>query len=315
MGSRPTVVRPRRLLVAAPGTLWVVPLNATRYKALPRPGVFSEIISLDVMEYPEKGRGPAGDTALPPVIAGRRSRYYACSVKLRVGTSGYGYKEWKGKFYPRDISAREMLPFYSSHFDAVEINNTFYRMPGKELLARWAAQVPDDFVFALKAARIITHIRRLKDAEEETRYLIETAASLGRRLGPILFQLPGSLAKDLSRLEAFLNLLSGTTAAFEFRNPSWLDTETFDLLRARGHALCVSDREPEQLPTVVSTAPWGYLRLRRPGYSDSDLALWLESVAAQPWETAYIFFKHEDQAEGPALAKRFLGLTGLKTSG
>jgi uncharacterized protein YecE (DUF72 family) len=203
-----------------------------------------------------------------------------------------------------------MLPFYSSHFDAVEINNTFYRMPGKELLIRWAAQVPDDFVFALKAPRIITHIRRLKNAEKETQYLMETAASLSRRLGPLLFQLPGYLAKDLSRLETFLDLLSDTAAAFEFRNPSWLDAETFDLLRARGHALCVSDREPEEPPTVISTAPWGYLRLRRPGYSEADLALWLESVAAQPWETAYIFFKHEEQAEGPALAKRFLDLAG-----
>ncbi len=183
-------------------------------------------------------------------------------------------------------------------------------MPSKELLTRWAAQVPDDFVFALKAPRIITHIRRLKNAEEETRYLIETATSLGRKLGPILFQLPEYLGKDSTRLKSFLDLLPDGLAAFEFRNPSWLDAETFDLLRAHGHALCISDRGPEQPPAVISTATWGYLRLRRPDYSDSDLAHWFEMIAVQPWEKVYIFFKHEDEAQGPAIARRFLDIAG-----
>lgn len=233
-------------------------------------------------------------------------------MRLFVGTSGYGYKEWKGRFYPQDITARGMLPFYSHHFRAVEINNTFYRMPDKELLARWAAQVPDDFVFTLKAPRVITHIRRLRSATEETLHLVETAASLGKKLGPILFQLPEYFPKDLSRLETLLDLLPGSKAVFEFRNPSWLDSEVVDLLRARGQALCISDRDSDHPPTVVGTADWGYLRLRRPGYSDADLALWLDSIVARRWDTAYVFFKHEDQAKGPALAKRFLELAGTK---
>jgi uncharacterized protein YecE (DUF72 family) len=234
-------------------------------------------------------------------------------MRLCVGTSGYGYKEWKGRFYPGDISANKMLPFYSSHFEAVEINNTFYRMPGKELLRRWVEQVPENFVFALKAPRVITHIKRLKNAEEEMHYLMETTSVMGEKLGPILFQLPPYLGKDRARLEAFLDLLPHGAAAFEFRNPSWLDAEIFDLLRAKGCALCVSDREPGQSPEVINTASWGYLRLRRPGYADQDLVLWHKLIAAQPWETAYVFFKHEDQAEGPALARRFLDLAGQRT--
>ena len=234
-------------------------------------------------------------------------------MKMRVGTSGYAYKEWKGRFYPPAITAKDMLTFYSSRFDSVEINNTFYRMPSSELLLRWAAQVPDDFVFVLKAPRVITHIRRLKNAEEQTRYLVETAAFLGEKLGPILFQLPEYLPKDLTRLEAFLDLLTHTKAAFEFRNSSWFDPGTYDLLRERDQALCVSDRGPDPIPDKISTASWGYLRLRRPGYEDADLAFWHERIADQAWETAYVFFKHEEQAEGPALAGRFLDLAPFDT--
>jgi uncharacterized protein YecE (DUF72 family) len=231
-------------------------------------------------------------------------------MRLRVGTSGYGYREWKGRFYPLDIPAKEMLSFYSSRFDAVEVNNTFYRMPGKELLAQWADRVPGDFVFALKAPRAITHVHRLKNVGEETRYLIDATASLHGKMGPILFQLPEYVAKDLARLETFLDLLPYGAAAFEFRNSSWQDSEAYDSLRARGHAVCISDRGPDPVQAVVSTAPWGYLRLRRPGYTDSDLVRWIETIAAQQWETAYVFFKHEDEARGPELAKRFMELAG-----
>jgi len=201
-----------------------------------------------------------------------------------------------------------MLPFYARHFNAVEINNTFYRMPSRALLEGWADQVPDDFVFALKAPQVITHVKRLKNAEEETGRLMTTAAVMGKRLGPLLFQLPPTLARDIPRLEAFLNLLSAAMAAFEFRHPSWFTTEVFDLLRERQCALCASDREPAPPPDVVSTTSWGYLRLRRPGYSSADLASWHRKVASQGWKAAYIFFKHEEKAEGPAMAKRFLDL-------
>ena len=235
-------------------------------------------------------------------------------MKLYVGTSGYGYREWKGTFYPEGISAREMLPFYARHFNAVEINNTFYRMPNRALLGGWADQVPDGFVFTLKAPQVITHIKRLKNAEQETEHLITTAGVLGKKLGPLLFQLPPTLARDIGRLEAFLSLLSATMAAFEFRHPSWFTTEVFDLLRERRGALCASDREPAPPPDVVSTAPWGYLRLRRSGYSGADLASWHRKVAGQGWEAAYVFFKHEEKAEGPAMAKRFLDLAGSDRS-
>ncbi len=229
-------------------------------------------------------------------------------MKLYVGTSGYGYKEWKGKFYPEHISPKEMLSFYANHFDAVEINNTFYRMPNRELLETWAGQVPDSFVFALKAPQVITHIRRLKQAEQETDHLIRICAVMGKKLGPILFQLPASFIKNIERLRVFLDPLLPATAAFEFRHESWFAPEVFDLLRERRCALCVSDREDTPAPGIVSSANWGYLRLRRPGYSDSDLASWHRSILAQGWDTAYVFFKHEDQAEGPALAARFLRL-------
>jgi len=231
-------------------------------------------------------------------------------VKIRVGTSGYGYKEWKGRFYPERISAKGMLPFYAQHFDTVEINNTFYRMPTQDLLLAWAGQVADSFVFCLKASQVITHIKRLKNVEEDVGHLIATCAVLEKKLGPFLFQLPGSFAKDTSRLKAFLDLLPPAAAALEFRHRSWFVPEVFDLLQARQSALCVSDAEPGPTPDVVKTAHWGYLRLRRPGYTEADLALWHEKIAAQGWAEAYVFFKHEDEAAGPALAKRFRALAG-----
>ena len=240
-------------------------------------------------------------------------RHYTCFVKIHVGTSGYSYKEWKGKFYPDRISPKEMLSFYSRRFDTVEINNTFYRMPKQDLLLGWAQQVPEGFVFALKASQLITHIKRLRGVEADAAYLMETVAVLGQKLGPLLFQLPASFAKDLGRLKGLLDLLPRATAALEFRHPSWFADETFDLLRERQCAWCVSDAEPAPPPDVVRTAPWGYLRLRRPGYTDADLAQWQTQIAAQKWDEAYVFFKHEDEAAGPALAERFRALADRET--
>ena len=237
------------------------------------------------------------------------NRHYTCFVKIHVGTSGYSYKEWKGKFYPDHISPKEMLSFYSRHFDTVEINNTFYRMPKRDLLLGWAEQVPHGFMFALKASQVITHIKRLKGIEADTAYLVETVAVLGEKLGPLLFQLPGNFAKDTGRLKGLLDLIPRATVAFEFRHPTWFTDEIFDLLRERRCALCVSDAEPPALPPeVINTAPWGYLRLRRPGYADTDLAQWQARIAAEGWDEAYVFFKHEDEAAGPALADRFRSL-------
>jgi uncharacterized protein YecE (DUF72 family) len=232
-----------------------------------------------------------------------------CWVKLYVGTSGFSYKEWRGKFYPQDISPKEMLRYYSRTFNAVEINNTFYRMPNRDLLRRWSQEVPDNFIFALKAPRKITHFKRLKDVEEETGYLIATAAELGAKLGPILFQLPPTFPIDLRRMEKFLDILNGILAAFEFGHSSWLNPETLSLLSSKNFALCISDRELADTPDIVRTAKWGYLRLRRGDYSKSELAGWHNEIYRPEWETAYTFFKHESEGMGLNAAMIFLQIS------
>lgn len=225
-----------------------------------------------------------------------------------VGTSGFSYDEWKGNFYPEDLSAKDRLSFYASRLPAVEINNTFYRMPKESLLEGWAAQVPERFRFVLKAPQRITHIKRLKpECADETAYLLRTAAVLGERLGPILFQLPPNMKRDVDRLDGFLALLpEGTRAAFEFRHESWRDDDVLASLRRRNLALCVADVDEEPEPEIRATADWGYLRLRRTSYMEEDLARWHEKVAATGWKESYIFFKHEDEGTGPKLAGRFL---------
>jgi uncharacterized protein YecE (DUF72 family) len=229
-------------------------------------------------------------------------------VRLHVGTSGYSYKEWKGPFYPENLAARDMLSYYAERLPAVEINNTFYRLPRASVLESWRDQVPEGFRFAIKASRRITHLKRLKGADDETRYLLRVTESLGDRLGVLLFQLPPNLRKDLPRLEAFLALLpQGTRAAFEFRHESWLDDEVQSCLRARDCALVAVDGDaPEGSGELPSTATWGYLRLRRPAYARADLASWAGRIRSQRWDEAFVFFKHEDAGAGPGLAATFL---------
>jgi uncharacterized protein YecE (DUF72 family) len=232
-------------------------------------------------------------------------------VNVFSGTSGYSYKEWKGNFYPDDIAAAAMLAFYARRLPAVEINNTFYRLPKPSVLESWASQVPEGFRFSLKASRRITHLKRLKDAADETAYLLETASVLGERLGAILFQLPPNLRLDLARLRSFLDLLPpGTRAAFEFRHPTWSEPAVHELFGSRGFALCVADTVESPGGEVLATAPWAYLRLRRPDYSDGDLKDWAKRLAASAVREAYVFFKHEEEGAGPRLAARFLELAG-----
>jgi uncharacterized protein YecE (DUF72 family) len=226
-------------------------------------------------------------------------------MRVRVGTSGYAYKEWKGFFYPPELPADGMLRFYAGQLETVEINNTFYRMPTPQLLEGWAAQVPADFSFVLKAPRRITHVKRLKNVREDTLHLLRTAATLGPRLGPILFQLPPFLKKDASLLREFAaSLPDGFKAAIEFRNDSWRDAEVDAILSDSGIALVVSDAERHD-PPVVPTARFGYLRLRRESYDEAALATWAGTVRSQPWEAAHVFFKHEDEGAGPRLAAAF----------
>ena len=230
-------------------------------------------------------------------------------MNLYVGTSGYSYKEWKGTFYPEDLPAKQMLRFYGERFRTVEINNTFYRMPKASVLQAWAGEVPADFQFVLKASQRITHIQRLKDASDSVSYLLEVAGELKERLGPLLFQLPPNLKKDVPRLRDFLALLpSQRRAAFEFRHQSWFDDEVFGLLRDHQAALCIAEAENDLEVPFVATAAWGYLRLRRPDYGDAELKTWVQKVRDQDWREVFVFFKHEDQGTGPRLAKRFLEL-------
>ncbi|HYX21104.1 MAG TPA: DUF72 domain-containing protein [Thermoanaerobaculia bacterium] len=227
-------------------------------------------------------------------------------MRVLAGTSGFSYKEWKGSFYPEDLPAARMLSYYAERLPAVEINNTFYRMPKPALLEGWSAEVPESFRFVLKASQRITHFRRLKEAGADVAYFFDVAAVLGDRLGPALFQLPPNLKKDLPRLEAFLATLpGGRRAAFEFRHASWFEDDVFEALRRRGAALCIAEDEELATP-LVPTADWGYLRLRRQDYDDAAVAAWAEKVRGQNWSEAYVFFKHEDAGSGPRLAAQFL---------
>jgi uncharacterized protein YecE (DUF72 family) len=234
-------------------------------------------------------------------------------MNIHVGTSGYGYKEWKGIFYPEKISPHDMLRFYGERFDAVEINYTFHHMPTVAGLTTWGEQVPDDFTFALKAPQVITHFKLLRNVAEETAYFFRTLGVLGGKRGPALFQLPGSFRANPAVLEAFLSLIpSGTPCAFEFRSKTWFKKEVLDILRARGHCLCTADMDEKPADEIISTAPWGYLRLRRSDYTEADLARWLERILAQPWERAFVFFKHEEEAKGPELARHFRQLADAR---
>ena len=227
-------------------------------------------------------------------------------MHVLTGTSGYSYKEWKGRFYPEKMKEAEMLAFYAGRFPTVEINNTFYRMPAPDLLRKWAEQTPDAFTFVLKAPQRITHHRRLVDVSGDVSYFFQTAGALGGKLGPILFQLPPYMKKDLERLKAFLDLLpAAPRAAFEFRHASWFDEEVRGALRDKGAALCLADTDEEPLTEVTVTADWGYLRLRRATYTEADVTGWAERVRAQPWQRAFVFFKHEDKARGPEFAATF----------
>lgn len=235
-------------------------------------------------------------------------------MNLYVGTSGYSYKEWKGTFYPEKLSAKQMLHYYGHVFRAVEINNTFYRMPGVSVLEAWAREVPDDFRFVLKAPQRITHMQRLQDTDDSVSYLLKIAGTLKERLGALLFQLPPGLKKDVPRLRGFLECLdSRYRVALEFRHQSWFNEEVYVLLHDHQAALCIAEAEGNLEVPFVATANWGYLRLRRDDYGDGELQTWIQRVQSQQWEDAFVFFKHEDEGKGPELAKRFLELVSLSS--
>jgi uncharacterized protein YecE (DUF72 family) len=229
------------------------------------------------------------------------------SVRVLTGTSGYSYAEWKGNFYPEKIAAKDMLRFYGQRFPTVEINNTFYRMPKEELLQGWAEQVPASFTFVIKASQRITHIKRLKECDELLTLLFRVTATLGARLGPLLFQLPPNFRKDVPRLQDFFDAMpERRRVAVEFRHASWFDDEVYQTLRGHGAALCVADTGEEPAVPLVATTDWGYLRLRREDFSDQDLRDWARRIREQPWSDAYVFLKHEEEGKGPKLAARLM---------
>jgi uncharacterized protein YecE (DUF72 family) len=227
-----------------------------------------------------------------------------------VGTSGYNYQEWRGSFYPEHLPERQMLPYYASRFASVEINYTFYRMPTGRILAAWARETPDRFRFALKAPRRITHDQRLRSVEDTLASFCEVAETLGTKLGPLLFQLPPFLKKDVELLEVFLHdLPPGMRPAVEFRHASWHTDDTYDVLKRFGAALCVADGEEHTTP-FEATAPFGYLRLRRADYDEAALRAWIERIDGVAWEEVFVYFKHEERGVGPQLASQFVALVG-----
>jgi len=267
-------------------------------------------------------------------------------MQLLAGTSGYSFKEWRGHFYPEKLPADAMLRYYAERLATVEINNTFYRMPAESVLARWAGEVPAHFAFTLKAPRRITHDKHLVDAGLDATEFLRRAATLGEKLGVLLFQLPPFLKKDLPLLTDFLALLpAGPRVAFEFRHVSWQSDDVYEALRNHGAMLCVTDTDEKDAPTgsskrstrvsststksrrpptsgaalavppMVATSDCAYLRLRRTHYDDADLRAWLDRIAAQPLTRVYVYFMHEDEALGTRFAQRLMELWRDKLSG
>jgi uncharacterized protein YecE (DUF72 family) len=229
-----------------------------------------------------------------------------------VGTSGYNYPEWKGSFYPEKFPAAKMLPYYAERFTTVEINDTFYRIPNTKILAGWNEETPAGFRLTLKAPKRITHIAKLRDCADLMDYFLKTAATLGPKLGALLFQLPPYFRKDLAVLEDFLRLLTpGISTAFEFRHASWMDAEVFALLRAANAALCIADSEKFSTPVEI-TAPYAYFRLRDEGYTPEDLARWAGVIRESTGHCSdvYVYFKHEEAGKGPQFARILLDALG-----
>jgi uncharacterized protein YecE (DUF72 family) len=238
-------------------------------------------------------------------------------MRFLVGTSGYNYPEWRGSFYPEKFPTGKMLAFYASHFNTVEVNYTFYRIPTPPLLEGWAKGTPDAFTFTLKAPRRITHDSKLQRCEDLTRTFCKTAATLGGKLGALLFQLPPTFKRDDAVLEAFLELLpEGTRAAFEFRHVSWHDESVFAALKRHNVALCVADSEKLSTPVRI-TADYAYFRLRDEGYTPDDIKEWADTIARETarCRDVYVYFKHEEEGKGPEFARLLMQHLGLPAAG
>jgi len=229
-------------------------------------------------------------------------------MRTWVGTSGYNYPEWKGSFYPEKMPAAKMLPYYAERFATVEINYTFYRTPNEKILAGWNRETPEGFRLTLKAPKRLTHIAKLRDCADLLQYFLRTSATLGPKLGALLFQLPPYFRRDLAVLDQFLALLTpGTCAAFEFRHASWMEAEVFARLKASNVALCITDSEKFHTPVEI-TAGYAYFRLRDEGYTPDDLKRWagIIGTSAAACSDVFVYFKHEEAGKGPEFARRLI---------
>jgi uncharacterized protein YecE (DUF72 family) len=228
-----------------------------------------------------------------------------------IGTSGWQYKHWKGTFYPVELKSRDWFNNYQQTFSTVEINNSFYKLPSPELFKRWKAEADDDFIFSVKANRFITHMKKLKDPEEPLDRLLRSALALGRKLGPILFQLPPRWGLNLERFEIFLQHLPRKKRfVFEFRHPSWYSDGVYAAMQKSNVAFCIYDLAGHQSPMVV-TADFVYIRLHGPGekyqgsYSISALREWNKKIRA--WASGgkdvYIYFDNDQEGYAALNAK------------
>jgi uncharacterized protein YecE (DUF72 family) len=230
--------------------------------------------------------------------------------KVYAGTSGFAYKTWKPDFYPAKLKNSDMLRYYAERLPSVEINNTFYRMPTEKLLAGWREETAETFMFTLKAPQRITHIARLRDVADSLGYFLQSARSLGPRLGCILFQCPPYLRYDAALLDGFLAALpdDGLRFAMEFRHASWGEGEARAKLAARSIAWCTVDAEGSE-PSVEQTAShFVYLRLRKPVYDEASLAAWAARLdpILERGADVYVYFKHEDDPGGIEYARGLL---------
>lgn len=222
-------------------------------------------------------------------------------MPVLVGTSGWQYRHWRERFYPRDVAQGRWLEFYAERFATVEINNTFYNLPEPDVFSRWAERTPDDFVFVVKASRYLTHIRRLREPREPVERLMEGASRLGSKLGAVLVQTPPSMQLDVERLDETLGCFpAGVRVAFEPRHPSWFADEVRDVLERHGAAFSLVDRRNRRWP-LWRTADWTYLRFHeglaspRPCYGGQALDTWAGRIA-DGWsaaEDAYVFFNND----------------------
>jgi len=224
--------------------------------------------------------------------------------KFHIGTSGWHYAHWKGPFYPEDLEAGRYLRYYLDRFRTVEINHTFYKMPGVETLREWKETVTDDFIFSVKASRYITHMKKLKDPVDPVSNFLEKIRVLGASLGPILFQLPPNWGFNPDRLESFLDSLpEGHRYAFEFRDPSWFDERAYRLLSQNSAAFCIYDFDRRQSPKEI-TADFIYIRLHGPHgpyrgqYSTQSLSGWAGALSAWKGEVDEIFCYFDNDQEG-----------------